>query len=266
MSILLDNPPNVTFDVYRGFSPASPYLPPNTPAALRAQTGYLRQHVRNGRFGRVVGGVQVWWTTVLEVSLGTDIRSAYNSELDAFNEANGDTVMVHDYPVKGTCTAFVVVMVQRRLGTAGPYLRCYLDRARPSYTVPCPDPTQVLGAVVPCCPNVLPAILQAAIIPDQVGSCSCLATTVPLIFNPNTLHWTGTAPDSCVGTWSVDLFCQIPFVTLVFNCTLLYNGTNAMRLPETASCNPISYQALWVVQNACPAVPGASTGTLVITQ
>jgi hypothetical protein len=128
---------------------------------------------------------------------------------------------------------------------------------------------QVVGSTahVPCCPNVnLPSTLHASILPDPVASCGCLACTIPLTFDANTQHWTGSLLCACGGIWSVDLSCQIPFVNLVFNCTLLYNAASAMRLPQSASCSPISYQALWAVPNACAQVPGVSTGTLVITQ
>jgi hypothetical protein len=133
---------NVTFDVYRGFNAANPYSPPNRPAALKAVSGYLQHHVRNGRFGYVPSGdVAVHWTNVLLVPVGTDVRSAYNAELNAFAEAGGDTIMVADYPVPGTCCAFVAVMVQRRgRGTPGDHLRVYLDRAAPQYGQACPDP------------------------------------------------------------------------------------------------------------------------------
>jgi hypothetical protein len=147
--------PNVSFDVYRGYNPANPYAPPNLPAALAAQRGRLRQHVRNGRFGYTPAGAQpIHWTTILDVRAGTDVRSAYNAQLNTFTAAAGDTVMVYDYPVPGTCCAFCVVMVQLRgAGTGSAYLRCYLDRARPSYGVTCPDPSSTGTRVnLSCCP------------------------------------------------------------------------------------------------------------------
>jgi hypothetical protein len=260
-------PTNVSFDVYRGFNPNAPYLPPNSPAALAGVRGFLRQHVRNGRFGKVVGGVAIYWTTVLDVADSVDIRSAYNAELNPFHQAQGDTVMLHDYPRPGTCTAFCVVMVQRRLrGRPGTYLRCYLDRTRPSYGTACPDPTQVRGAQVPCCAGTLPVTLFATIFTDFQGACPCLACTIPMNFNPFTLHWTGTNLTTCGASWFVDLTCQEPFVDLVFDCTLLYGGASAMRLPQNATCAPVTYQGLWVVSGACAEFPGVSTGSLVITQ
>jgi hypothetical protein len=130
---------NVTFDVYRGYNSADPYAPPNRPAVLPGQKGFLRQHVRNGRFGFTPAGSQaLHWTTILDLDPTLDVRSAWNSEQNTFHEAQGDTVMVFDYPTLGTCCAFCVVMVQLRAArTPRPYLRAYLDRARPLYGTNC---------------------------------------------------------------------------------------------------------------------------------
>src|SRR4051794_20770110 len=136
-------PPNCTADVYRGFNPSNPYAPPHRPAALTGISGHLRRDAEAGRFGYFAGAAQnaaapLHWTNLLLVPVGTDLRSAYNAELNAFGEANGDTVMVPDYPTPGTCTAFVVVLVQRvGRGSPGDHLRVHLDRARPSYGVAC---------------------------------------------------------------------------------------------------------------------------------
>jgi hypothetical protein len=134
-------PPNVTFDVYTGFNPANPYAPPDVPARLCDQQGFLRQHVRNGRFGFVGYGQPLHWTTLLLLPLGTDIRDGWDGNTNIYREANGDTILMHDYPVPGTCSAFVVVFVQNRGGA----LRCYLDRAQPNYREPCP-PCPGIGA------------------------------------------------------------------------------------------------------------------------
>ena len=193
---------NVTFDVYRGFNAADPYTPPNRPAALRAVLGYLQHHVRNGRFGFVVsGGVAVHWTGVLLVPVGTDVRSAYSSELNAFTEANGDTVMVADYPVPGTCCAFVAVMVQRRgRGTPGDHLRVYLDRAAPRYGRPCPDPSAggTTGGCGQCAAAPLnwsltvSGIGQAGSLLCPPGDCARLNGTFTLKYR-NGCNWTTDA-------------------------------------------------------------------------
>jgi hypothetical protein len=184
---------NVVCDVYRGFNPQDPYAPPNTPAAVIGLQGFLRHHLRNGRFGYVPAGAQpVYWTHVLAVPVGTDVRSAWNSEQNAFNEAQGDTVLVHDYPAAGTCCAFVCVMVQERSrGQAGPYLRCYLDRARPSYGAACPDPT--LGPITnTCCPGVnFPQTIHATL--HNVVGCPLLdGVSLALPWNPFARLWSGT--------------------------------------------------------------------------
>jgi hypothetical protein len=174
-------PPNVTFDLYRQFCVANPYTPPNRPAAFTGLQGYLRHHVRNGRFGYVLAGnVPIHWTNVLLVPLSEDLRDAYLSELGGSTIADGDTVMVADYPVAGTCTAFVIVLVQRQArGTPRDHFRCYLDRAAPLYGSACPDPTATDptcagGVLVPCCPGVgLPGALQITL-SNGTGTCTCL--------------------------------------------------------------------------------------------
>jgi hypothetical protein len=105
---------NCTFDVYTGYNPPRPCCVPNGPARLAGQAGFLQEHVRNGRFGFVpVAAQRLYHTTFLRVSVGIGIRDSWNSETNTFNETSGDTVVVHDYPIPGVCTPFVVVMVQR---------------------------------------------------------------------------------------------------------------------------------------------------------
>jgi hypothetical protein len=209
-------PPNVTFDVYRQYAPATPYTPPGV-AAICAGQGHLRQHVRNGRFGYapawVGGGAQkVYWTTILDVAAGTDIESAWNSQQNAFNEANGDTIFVHDYPIAGTCTAFVAVMVQLRgAGGPNPYLRVYMDRAQPNCGTACPTcvvgqgkkPRVPPGTFGPpfCCPagQLAPLTMTARI----TGGTSCLVGAVfTMTFNPSVLligpGYDGLVPDSFI--------------------------------------------------------------------
>ena len=174
---------NVRVDVYRGFNAAGPYSPPHRPAAAQGVAGLLRPHVRNGRFG--FNAVALHWTNVLLLPAGTDVRSAYDSQLNSFNAANADTVVVADYPAPGRCTAFVVVMVQRGgRGTDADLLTCYLDRCLPQ-DMPCPDPT-VLG--VDGCPGVgYPLRVHASL-----GTNPCLSGSLPLDWNGS--RWTGTGP------------------------------------------------------------------------
>ncbi len=144
---------NVLVDIYRGFNAANPYNPPQQPAAASGVAGLLRPHVRNGRFG--YNAIALHWTTLLVLPTGADIRSAYNSQLNSFNSANADTVIIPDYPIPGRCTAFLVVLVQRTgRGTADDQLFCYLDRCQPADT--CPDSSMV---TVPGCSNPLPTTL-----------------------------------------------------------------------------------------------------------
>jgi hypothetical protein len=182
---------NLTFDVYRGYNPTNPYAPPNTPAARQGLQGYLRNHVRNGRFGYrpQAGNANIYWTNVLMVPITDDLRDAYNAELNNFAPANGDTVMAADYPVTGTCCAFCVVMVQR-VNRGGPneYFRIYLDRARPTYGSPCIDPTAG-GQSCTCCPSTsLPNTLVVTL--TNVSGCGCLAGTYTLAWTPGQNQWT----------------------------------------------------------------------------
>jgi hypothetical protein len=135
---------NCAFDVYRGFNAKDPYAPPNRPAALVDVPGNLRQHVRNGRFGVYLApndSEPLCWTTILNMPTGTDLRDQYNSQLVAPVISAGDTVMMTDYPIDGTCCAFLVVFVQERSrGTANSYLRVYLDRCQPTYGTVCINP------------------------------------------------------------------------------------------------------------------------------
>jgi hypothetical protein len=227
----LPGPSNVAVDVYRGYNPADPYSPPNQPAALTGVPGVLKNHMRNGRFGYVLGGnVAIWWTNVLLVAPGTDVRSAYNSELNSFSEANGDTVMVPDYPIAGTCTAFVVVMVQRvSRGTAGDYLRCYLDRAQPNYGHPCSGG----GQSTTCCPGVtIPNTLHATL-SGGTGSCTCLnGLSFPLTWTG--AGWSGTFNGCGTGTYPLDLACQSG--TWVITSSGCIQGKPA----TSVSCSPLS--------------------------
>lgn len=111
------SPTNLTFDLYRGYTAANPYNPPNRPAASAGIQGILKHHVRCGRFGYRIPGqnnAPIYWTTVLLIPIGQQIRDGYNSELNTFTVSNGNTVMAYDYPNPGDCCAFNVVMVQRK--------------------------------------------------------------------------------------------------------------------------------------------------------
>jgi hypothetical protein len=80
-------------------------------------------------------GVANWlkWTHILYVAYGTDIRDAYNSQLDpARNNNIADTITLADQKNNST-TAFYVVYVEAALiGTPAAHLRVYLDRFLPN--------------------------------------------------------------------------------------------------------------------------------------
>lgn len=124
----LPMPPNVTVDIYRTANPSSPY----TLGALCAADvkGFLKPVVSQGRYGSAS-----WlnWTHVLYLPPGTDVRDAYNSQLDpARNNTIADTIIVKDSSNSAKKTAFYVVFVELKLrGTPAAHLRVYLDRFQP---------------------------------------------------------------------------------------------------------------------------------------
>jgi hypothetical protein len=127
MALLL--PVNVSVDVYRTANPGAPY----TLGALSASgvRGHLKPAVQNGRFG---SATWLKWTHVLYLPPGTDVRDAYNTQLDpARDNTKGDTVILKDATVLTTKTAFYVVFVEQvARGTPAAYLRVYLDRFAPN--------------------------------------------------------------------------------------------------------------------------------------
>jgi hypothetical protein len=187
-------PINANVDIYRGFYAGHPYPGTGAQPAVKSVGGYIRHHVRNGRFGY---GSFLHWTTLLYLPLGTDIRSAYNTELNTWNPDAADTVILADYPMSGWCTAFLVVLVQRvNRGQAGDCLRVHLDRMAP-----------IQGLCFQgCCPDPWPATLHATV---PVGSgCPCLdGTVVTLSYSGGTNTWSGSAN-----------VCSDELFTIVFQC------------------------------------------------
>lgn len=187
MALLL--PVNVTADVYRTFSASSPYPVASTPAAVAQVPGHIRQNVRLGRFG---SGQFLHWTHVLYLPPGTDIRSAYGSQLNSWPASQADTVVIAGYPDVGWCTAFLVVLVQRiNRGNPGDCLRVYLDRMAPKLGQ-CQD-----GVTLPCCPNPLPLTVHATV--QNVSGCPCIDGAVLALDYDSAFHsWSGFA-DLCSG-------------------------------------------------------------------
>jgi hypothetical protein len=174
----LPYPVNVTVDIYRTFDVTNP-IQVGQPAVSKLQA-HLRHHLKNGRFGFQTK--ELYWTNVLHLPLGTDIRSAYNSQLDpAYRPQNADTVVVRDWPNDGDVTAFMVVMVTRALrGTPNEHLKCYLDKAGK-------------GGGVQCCGDPVSDTLHVSI--TAYGACSCLNG---LVF---TIRWDDNARQY-IGTFS----------------------------------------------------------------
>lgn len=120
---------NVTVDVFRTANPSSPY--PSGSPAVSGVNAYLRPAAQNGRFG---SASYLKWTHILYVPPGTDIRDAYNSQLDpSRNNTIADTVILQDSSVSGRKTAYYVVFVEVvARGSAQQYMRVYLDRFLPN--------------------------------------------------------------------------------------------------------------------------------------
>ena len=217
MSLLL--PVNAVVDVYRGFNAANPYPGSGSTPAVEEARGHLKQHVRHGRFGSAVG---LKWTTVLYLPPGIDVRSAYDSQLNAWTPANADTVVLADYPIPGWCTAFLVVLVQRlRRGTSAECLRVCLDRLQPRQG----------GCVrLGCCPDGLPATLYATI-PIGTG-CPCLdGTAIPLVYDADN--------DSWIGNQAV---CNGENFGVVFQCggASCLNATLSVSFEDHGDVGPVS--------------------------
>jgi hypothetical protein len=119
-------PSNVTVDIYQGANPSSP-VPGGAPR-LSGVPGYLRPDVYRGRHG---SASWLRWTHILVLQSGTDVRDAYNSQLDpSRNNSAADTVVVKDS--NGNKVPYYVVFVEDAFrGTSYAQLRVYLDRFQP---------------------------------------------------------------------------------------------------------------------------------------
>jgi hypothetical protein len=122
----LPMPPNVSVDIYRTTNVNSP-TPGGVPA-VAGVPGYLQSRVQTGRHGTAL---YLKWTHILYVNVGTDVRDSYNGQVNSWNSANADTVVLRD-SIDKTATAFIVVYVERALiGTSQDHYRVYLDRFQP---------------------------------------------------------------------------------------------------------------------------------------
>jgi len=193
MALLL--PVNVTVDIYRTFDAVNPYPVASTPSAASQVPGHIRQHTRLGRFG---WDQQLYWTHVLYLPPHTDIRGAYNSQLNSWPMSQADTVVIPDYPAASWCTAFLVVLVQRlNRGNRGDCLCVYLDRLQPRQG-PCQQ-----GVTLPCCSNPLPLTVHATV--QNVSGCPCIdGEVVALTYQPITHSWEGFK-DVCGGSHRIEL-------------------------------------------------------------
>src|SRR5438067_11549415 len=88
---------NCTVDIYRSFSADHPYPPDGTVAAAYQIPGYLKHHVKNGRFGFNAAGLHS--TYVLYLDSQGAIRSGHNSLRNTTDPAPADTRLLSDCPV-----------------------------------------------------------------------------------------------------------------------------------------------------------------------
>jgi hypothetical protein len=245
---------SVVCDIYRTFDVNNPFgVTANNPDVPNVN-GYLRHHLKAGRFG--YQAKNLYWTHLLEIPLGTDIRSAYSSQNNpSFNISNADTVIIHDYLVAGKTTAFAVVMVQRvGRGTPQDKLRAYLDRA---------------GADKPFCCRQIPETLHLTYTADS--NCACLnGVQLTLTYNPLTSKWEGSTT-ACGQTLSVKFWCAdatlgIGGFAYSFQC-----GSHPLQTigpPLTAtSCKPflLTTSGLTTYGGCCPG-PLQSSITLTFSQ
>jgi hypothetical protein len=121
-------PPNVSANIYRTANPSSPYsLGSAGPQGVQC---YLQAAVADGRFG---SANWLRWTHVLFLPPGTDVRDAYNSQLDpSRNNNNGDTVIINGVTDSNKTAYYVVFVEVISRGASDAHLRAYLDRFAPS--------------------------------------------------------------------------------------------------------------------------------------
>lgn len=232
MALLL--PTNVRVDIYRTFSAPSPYpAAASTPVGALQVPGHLKHNVRLGRFG---AGQYLHWTHVLYLPPGTDVRSAYSSQLNGWPAAQADTILVQDYPAAGWCTAFLAVLEQRvNRGTRGDCLRVYLDRVQPRLG-PCQS-----GLTLPCCPTPLPATVHATM--QNVSGCPCIdGEVVALTYQAVTNSWSGFK-DVCSGPHRITLgySCGISDCTTA-TLTGSFDGYNfpSAVVDPGCTCSPLN--------------------------
>lgn len=122
-------PPNVSVDIYRNADPGNPYSPGSLSAS--GVKGYLQPAVQHGRFGTAL---YLKWMHILFLPPGTDVRDAYNSQLDpARDDTLADTIMLTDSQDASKQTAWFVVFIEEiARGTTLEHLRVYLDRFTPN--------------------------------------------------------------------------------------------------------------------------------------
>jgi hypothetical protein len=258
---------NTSFTIWQGFNASSPSSVTGNPVSAN---GFLKQNTELGRFGEAPNGL--YWTTVIDVPLGTDAQDAWDSFLNTMTPANSDTVLVQDYPIPGWCTPFLVVLIERMSrGQPTDRLRLYLDRCQP---VLGPCPTAESGIVTGCCPNGFPTTVHVTI--TDAGSCPCIDGTYALTWDP-TYTGGGFIPNGawvgnvtlCSATFQIVFWCNPsgPNWVISFgqNGTIFISTCN--NTPNTVSCSPIAIDFSLNMSFCHPSISGMSgcTGFISLT-
>jgi hypothetical protein len=195
---------NVLVDIYRGFDALYPYPAAGQAPDVPGVSGYLRPEMSVGRFGYQTRFL--YWTHVLYLPPGTDVRDPYSTQADpARDDTRADTICVPDFPRRGWCTTFVVVLVQR--DRARGFLRVYLDRLQPR-SGGCNLPA---GNQTCCAKLTLPSTIHATV--QNVSGCACLdGVTLSLTFSGpsfnNGWRYASSNTPGCGGVTDLLLYCR----------------------------------------------------------
>jgi hypothetical protein len=263
---------NVLVNVYRGCNPASPMPGNGTIPALANVPGFLKQHMKLGRFGKSTANVH--WTHKLLLNV-VDVRDAYNAEMTAGPAElvqNGDTVLIQDYLKPGQSVPTIVVAANRkRSRTFGDILQVYLDRFLPGTT---PNPAIV---ATPCCPLGLPEFLTATF--HNVNNAPCLdGQTLSLVWSTNQNYWQASTPvPACVAGGTLSLILQWNSPPLAGACQSFVvtgncaapsgSGLFGPAFPDSCSCYPFSlrFNSLAVQPGPLSCCSGGGNVSLTIT-
>jgi hypothetical protein len=258
---------NANFTLWQGFDASAPTSVQGSPISAQ---GYLKQNTELGRFGLYPNGL--YWTTVIDVPLGTNAQDAWDSFLNNPTPANSDTVLVQDYPIPGWCTPFLVVLIERlSRGQPSDRLRLYLDRCQP---VQGACPTSGGGVTTPCCANSFPTTLHVTV--TDSGSCGCIDGTYALTWDPSYTGggivpngaWVSPDLNLCGSTFNIVVYCNAGLDWKLALLNASFQG--CITTATSVSCSPISLTYPLTMSGTCAFFLGISNCsgplTFVVTQ